>query len=235
MSNILVVWLTETNQCGTSTGRALKREFLEMFSRSGCWELVCLVSGGLLKRTTSLIPTFGNHRGEKVAWVGEAAGLHKEVCVCADDMSVVNIYTIVTYTRLLSDTVVRVTLTCYNCREYGRCAQPQETPIHLSKERTTMRACLQELRSRTHAATADDDEECEKQSCDDWDLPDHRRGYTHSKPPLNSSRISRRSSNSAGRQVGSAGAFSPGACGMDCVLESWKQCACSQNHCRTHS
>jgi hypothetical protein len=35
---------------------------------------------------------------------------------------------------------VRVTLTCYNCREYGSCAQPEETPIHLSKERTTMRA-----------------------------------------------------------------------------------------------
>jgi hypothetical protein len=43
---------------------------------------------------------------------------------------------------------VRVTLTCYNCREYGSCAQPEETPIHLSKERTTMRACLQELLKR---------------------------------------------------------------------------------------
>jgi hypothetical protein len=43
---------------------------------------------------------------------------------------------------------VRVTLTCYNCREYGSCAQPQETPIHLSKERTTMRACLQEMLKR---------------------------------------------------------------------------------------
>ena len=42
----------------------------------------------------------------------------------------------------------RVTLTCYNCREYGSCAQPQETPIRLSKERTTMRACLQELLKR---------------------------------------------------------------------------------------
>jgi ribonuclease HI len=32
---------------------------------------------------------------------------------------------------------------------------------------------------RTHAATANDDEECEKQSWEDWDLPDHRREATH--------------------------------------------------------
>ncbi len=43
---------------------------------------------------------------------------------------------------------VRVTQTCYNCREYGSCEKPQEAPIHLSKERTTMRACLQELIKR---------------------------------------------------------------------------------------
>jgi hypothetical protein len=43
---------------------------------------------------------------------------------------------------------VRVTLTCYNCREYDSSAQPQEAPIHLSKERTTMRACLQKLLKR---------------------------------------------------------------------------------------
>ena len=30
-------------------------------------------------------------------------------------------------------------------REYGSCEKPQEAPIHLSKERTTMLACLQEL------------------------------------------------------------------------------------------
>jgi hypothetical protein len=39
---------------------------------------------------------------------------------------------------------VRVTLTCYNCREYGRCEKPQEAPIHLTKERTTMHVCFQE-------------------------------------------------------------------------------------------
>ncbi len=33
-------------------------------------------------------------------------------------------------------------------------------------------------RARTHAATVDDAEECEKQSCDDWDLSDHRRETT---------------------------------------------------------
>ena len=37
---------------------------------------------------------------------------------------------------------------------------------------------MEPKRARTHAATADDDEECEKQSCDDWDLPDHRREAT---------------------------------------------------------
>ena len=31
---------------------------------------------------------------------------------------------------------VRVSLTCYNYREYVRCEKPQEEPIHLSKERT---------------------------------------------------------------------------------------------------
>jgi hypothetical protein len=43
---------------------------------------------------------------------------------------------------------VRVTLTCYICREYGSCEKLQEAPIHLTKERTTMHVCLQELRKR---------------------------------------------------------------------------------------
>ena len=33
---------------------------------------------------------------------------------------------------------VRVTLTCYNCREFFSCEKPKESPIHLSKEHTTM-------------------------------------------------------------------------------------------------
>ena len=37
---------------------------------------------------------------------------------------------------------------------------------------------MEPKRPRTHAITADNDEECEKQSCDDWDLPDHRREGT---------------------------------------------------------
>ena len=49
---------------------------------------------------------------------------------------------------------------------------------------------MEPKRARTHAATADDDEECEKQSCDDWDLPDHRREATrvqnHRSIPLGS-------------------------------------------------
>ncbi len=38
---------------------------------------------------------------------------------------------------------------------------------------------MEPKRSRTHAATVDDDEECDKQSSDDWDLPDYRREATH--------------------------------------------------------
>ncbi len=53
---------------------------------------------------------------------------------------VMSIVTTLSYVRVVRDKArgVRVTLTCYNCREYGSCAKPQETPIHLSKERTTM-------------------------------------------------------------------------------------------------
>ena len=60
------------------------------------------------------------------------------------------IVTALSYVRAVKDKArgVRVTLTCYNCREYGSCEKPQEAPIHLSKERTTIRACLQELLKR---------------------------------------------------------------------------------------
>jgi hypothetical protein len=58
------------------------------------------------------------------------------------------IVTTLSHVRAVKDKArgVRVTLTC-NCREYGSCEKPQEAPIHLSKERTTMRACLQDLSS----------------------------------------------------------------------------------------
>ncbi len=46
------------------------------------------------------------------------------------------------------------------------------------KEVQELQRVMEPKRARTHAATADDDEECEKQSCDDWDLPDHRREVT---------------------------------------------------------
>ena len=57
------------------------------------------------------------------------------------------IVTALSYVRAVKDKArgVRVTLTCYNCREYGSCEKPQEAPIHLTKERTTMHACLQEM------------------------------------------------------------------------------------------
>jgi hypothetical protein len=47
------------------------------------------------------------------------------------------------------------------------------------KEFQELQRVMEPKRARTHAATADDDEECEKQSCDDWELPDHRREATH--------------------------------------------------------
>jgi hypothetical protein len=34
---------------------------------------------------------------------------------------------------------------------------------------------MEPKRARTHAATAHEDEDCEKQSSDDWNLPDYRR------------------------------------------------------------
>jgi hypothetical protein len=39
------------------------------------------------------------------------------------------------------------------------------------KEVQELQRVMEPKRARTHAATADDDEECEKQSCDDWNLP----------------------------------------------------------------
>jgi len=46
------------------------------------------------------------------------------------------------------------------------------------KEVQELQRVMEPKRARTLPATADDDEECEKQSCDDWDLPDHRREAT---------------------------------------------------------
>ena len=37
---------------------------------------------------------------------------------------------------------------------------------------------VQVKRARTQSTTVNDHEECDKQSCDDWDLPDHRREAT---------------------------------------------------------
>jgi hypothetical protein len=49
----------------------------------------------------------------------------------------------------------------------------------VQKEVEELQRVMEPKRPRTHAATADDDEECEKQSWEDWDLPDHRRESTH--------------------------------------------------------
>jgi hypothetical protein len=58
------------------------------------------------------------------------------------------------------------------------------------KDVQELQRVMEPKRVRTHAITVDDDEECEKQSCDDWDLPDHRREATriqnHRSIPLGS-------------------------------------------------
>jgi hypothetical protein len=54
------------------------------------------------------------------------------------DILTMSIVTTLSFVRAVKDKVqgVRVTLTCYNYREYGSCEKPQEVPIHLTKERT---------------------------------------------------------------------------------------------------
>ena len=47
------------------------------------------------------------------------------------------------------------------------------------KEVQEIQRVLEPKRSRTHPPTFDDDEKCEKQSWDDWDLTDHRREDIH--------------------------------------------------------
>jgi hypothetical protein len=46
------------------------------------------------------------------------------------------------------------------------------------KEVQKTQRVMEPNRVRTHAVTVDDDEECEKESCDGWYLPDHRREVT---------------------------------------------------------
>jgi hypothetical protein len=45
----------------------------------------------------------------------------------------------------------------------------------VQKEVQELQRVMEPKRPRTHVDTTDDDEECEKQSWEDWDLPDHRR------------------------------------------------------------
>ncbi len=75
-------------------------------------------------------------------------------------------------------------------QDHAKAAQDQakvanKVALQAEKDNDADQKQLQELqrvmepkRARTLAATADDDEECEKQSCDDWDLPDHHREAT---------------------------------------------------------
>ncbi len=42
----------------------------------------------------------------------------------------------------------RVTLTCFAYREYNSCGKKQEASVHISGERPTLLACLQEMRKR---------------------------------------------------------------------------------------
>ena len=82
--------------------------------------------------------------GERTAGSDTAEGTEERA------IRVMSIVITLSYVRVVRDKArgVRVTLTCYNFREYGSCEKPPEAPIHLWKQRTTMRACLQELRKR---------------------------------------------------------------------------------------
>ena len=96
---------------------------------------------------------------------------------------------------------------------YKETLESEQDKDTAKKEVKEFQRVLEPNKPRTHAdttTTTDDDEECVNQSWDDWDLSDYRRVTTH---------IS----------------FSPGACRMDCVLESSELCSYCQNHCRTHS
>jgi len=42
----------------------------------------------------------------------------------------------------------RVSLTCFSCKEYGRCGKKQEPPVQVSSRHPTLHACLQELLKR---------------------------------------------------------------------------------------
>ena len=75
-------------------------------------------------------------------------------------------------------------------QDHAKAAQDQarvayKLALEAEKENDAAQKKVQELqrvmepkRARTQSATVDDDEECENQSCEDWDLPDHRREDT---------------------------------------------------------
>jgi hypothetical protein len=103
------------------------------------------------------------------------------------------------------------------------------------KEVQELQRVMEPKRARTNATTANDHEECDEQSSGNMDIADYRRETARIQKRRCCARLSRRRSNSTERSGGPAGASSTGACGMDCVLESWKLCSCCENHCRTHS
>ncbi len=101
--------------------------------------------------------------GERVAGLDTVEGTEERV------IRAMSIVTTLSYVRVVKDKVrgVRVTLTCYNCREYDSCEKPQEAPIHLSKERTTMRTCLHELIKRLEENHGNCDEALTKKAASD--------------------------------------------------------------------
>jgi hypothetical protein len=211
----------------------------------------------------------------------------------------------------------RVTLSCTLCRWYDICGKGQEQAVQLSRERTTLLACLQELRKRLQdrhgfrcaeavakkatvdavsAVTVNPDapnvldamvqlEQARtrekpttsllwtrrrkrmllNKKCKDCNSCYKPRELEHMPQLSMTMRSVIRSHRTTWTSLiivvrlhafktaaqflsalaekfqlrrkarWAAGTFSPGTCGMDCVLESWQQCDCSQNHCRTHS
>jgi hypothetical protein len=83
----------------------------------------------------------GDSSTQRVTGTDTAEGMEERA------IRVMPIVTTLSFVRAVQDKTrgVRVTLTYYNCREYGSCEKPQEAPIYLTKERTTMHVYLQDL------------------------------------------------------------------------------------------
>jgi hypothetical protein len=89
----------------------------------------------------------------------------------------------------------------------------------VQKEVQELQRVLEQKRSRTHAVTVHDDEDCDQQSSDDWDLADYRRETVHIQNHLSVVLASHEDVPTPQKSpAGSVGSFSYGECGMDKAL-----------------